>query len=309
MKYSQKQVAAVKKAGSQQVIKFNMKELNDFVNKQGVTAPPALVDHVRNLPARIARIRLMTYEAFNERFPSRIMPESFGAMLDGKDPKTGFPILYFYSPELVEKAQSLEVKKKKTGNLLRIFGFLASIYGNSFENDKALEDFILDTLPADIPYNLVVDGSRTRVAKLVQKEGAKLHGSSEASIFAVEHVFADQPTLTICHPQIDYVAEFAKKLNKLLEIGDKLAMNISKALPHDAYYSIQRNVETDFDKFVTKMARLLKVEEGNTVHDYAQNEEIEVVIGAHSRELALDLDDELPAAILVGNKLNLFVPD
>lgn len=295
-------------ANHNQIFKFNQKELDEFMKKMNIAAPQSLVDYVEGLSSRIARIRMMTFESFNEKFPARIMPQSFGAALDGKDPKTGFPTLFFYSPELSDTAKSLEQKNLKAGNLKRIIAFFSSRCGKSFEDDKILKDFIINILPANVPFNLVIDGARERVKRLVEKDGAKLHGSTESDVFAVEHVLADQPTLTIFHPEVDYLGTFAKKLDKTLEIGDKLAMNISKALPHDVYYSIQKGVETDFEKFVTRMARLLKAQEGELVHDYAQNEDVEVVVGAHSHELALDLDDELPAAILVGARLNLFVP-
>lgn len=308
MKYSQKQTQEVRKANFNQLLLYNKKELNEFVKKLNITAPQALVDYVDTLPSRIARIRMMTYETFNEKFPSRIMPESFGAELDGKDTKTGFPTLYFYSPELSKTAKTLEEKNKKVGNLKRITTFLANRYGEAYENDKAIKAFVNELLPSDLPYTLVADGSRERVKRLLTKEGAILYGCEDNDIFAVEHVLADQSALTIFHSGIDFIGAFAKKLERTLEIGDKLAMTISKNLPHDAYYSIQNRVETNFEKFVIRMAKALKVEEGELVHDYAQNEDVEVVFGAHSRELALDLDDERPAAILVGSRLNLFVP-
>lgn len=305
-----KQTQEVKKANFNQILQYNKKELNEFLKKLNIPEEHAidLHEYVNTLNSRIARIRMLTYTAFNEKFPSRIMPESFGACLDGKDTKTGFPTLFFYSPALSESAEALENKNKKVGNLKRISTFLANRYGEAFENDNVIKAFVSEVLPCDIPYNLVADGSRNRVKSLLSKEGAILHGSTEGDIFAVQHVLVDQPTLTIFHTAIDYVGAFAHKLEKSLEIGDKLALQISKNLPHDVYYSVQKSVETDFEKFVIRMAKLLKVEEGDLIHEYAQDEDVEVVFGAHSRELALDLDDELPAAILIGTRLNIFIP-
>ena len=103
---------------------------------------------------------------------------------------------------------------------------------------------------------------------------------------------------------------------KQVPISEELALQISEALPHDRYYIIHEEIFTDFERFITQMASRLKVMDGDTlrnldesdvVHDLLQGD-VPVVRGAFSNKLALDLDDELPAAILLGNRINVFVP-
>ena len=309
MKFSVREERTAKQIRMEQVTKYNKKELDEFMAGVCINeVPENMYEFIMNLEYRITSIRLMSYNAFQSKFPSRTLPGSFFGVLDGKDSKTGFPTLYIYSPELESIAVKQESDKKKAGNLKRISSFILGRNKLSMEKEPSFVKFVTEVLPADVPFNLITDGSRRRVENLSHKEGAKLYGSCDDEIFAVEHVLADVPTLTIYLSQIDFVSEFATKLEKKLEIGDKLATQLSSNLPHDTYYSIQGNVETNFETFVTKMAYLLKVNPGDIVHDYLQGD-VEVVTGAHSKKVALDLDDEYPAAILVGNRINLFVPN
>ena len=307
MKFSDRITNEAKNARNAQIASANIHELNNFKSNLNISElPDAFITYIQNLDYRISGIRLMSYDSFFKRFPDNAKSDSFCAVPDGKNAKTGFPVLYVYCPELVYIVQKLEDKNKKVGNLKRIASYFYKKYGLHLESNPAFSNFCLNVLPANVPFDLFTDGSRVRVTNLAADSKSQLYGSTEDDIFAVAHTYKDQPSLTIFCKDLDCVGEFAAKISKKLEITYELAMKISEALPHDQYYSVF-GIESKFEKYVTLIPKLLNCNSGDNVHDLLQGD-VEVFDIPNSKKVALDLDDEFPSAILVGNRLNLYIP-
>lgn len=294
--------------------KENSKLLQPLPSRFGTaTIPEKVLEEVQKLTQRAAKAFVLPYEAFHAKFESSTTPNATYAILDGKDEKTGWPIMYIYCPEWAEAAAELINRSARFGNMKRITSLLYKTTG--IKAKEVLVNF-LPSLPAELPFQTYFDGSRERVAGLVKLEGAKMYGTPEDEVFAVEYLRKDVPTLTVFIAELDYRADFAKKIVKQVPIPDELALRISEALPHDRYYVIHDEVFTDFERFITQMAYRLKVmdggalrnvDEGDIVHDLLQGE-VPVIRDLFTKKLVLDLDDELPAAILLGNRINVFVP-
>lgn len=305
MKYSARQLTASQVSRMNSAWRWNEPLLMGIKDKYNVDIPEKVITQVKNLENKVSKIIALSYDNFADKFISMAAPDSTCIILDGRDMKTGFPYLYVYAPELDEAIMQMEEKEKQLGNVKRLRSFLAKSY-NLNATDELL-DFIQYDLPADIPFVTYFDGSRTRVANLANMEDAQIYGSTEDDIFAVEYRLGNERVITIFYPEMDYKSIFAKKLVNRLEIPKELAMQISENLPHDVYYSVYEIVYNNFDNYATKMASILKVKEGDIVHDILQGD-IPVITGSYSKKLALDLDDEFPSAILVKNKITLYLP-
>lgn len=306
MKYSARQNQNLSNAQIANANKWNLPLLDGVRNKFGFMSEE-LERQVRAINKKVVRIVCMTYEDFDDRFNgvAILRDKTVIKMVDGEDRKTGMPILYAYVPEYDKLIQEWHMEHLRKKNLERLNTLFQKQNGHE---DKRLKEFILTKLPAEIPFQTYFDGSRVRVSKLAELDGATLYGDTSDDVFAVIYNHRDSTVITIFVYGLDYVRSFANQLVKQLDITFEAALKISGAMNHNRYYSIQTPVFTDFERYVTEMARLLKVEEGATAHDLLQGD-VEVVTGVFSQKLALDLDDELPSAVLVGGRVNVFLPE
>jgi hypothetical protein len=304
MKYSQRQNNELTIAQINNANKWNLPLLADLKKRFGFV-PAGLEDEVRSLNKRIAKIVPMIYEDFDDRWKGvAILRDALATQLvDSADKKTGFAVLYVYHPELDKMLKAHEAERMKKRNHDRLTSLFQKQGG---EANETLEEFIL-TLPTNIPYQAYFDGSRERVINLSKGEGAVMYGDASDDVFAVVYSHRDAQVITFFVNGLDYVRSFANQLEKQLEINEETAMQISGALQHDRYYSIQTPFFTDFEKYTTNMARLLKVSEGDVVNDLCQGP-VDVITGVFSQKLALDLDDELLSAVLIGGRVNVYLP-
>ena len=263
MRYSQIQDQFAQSTRVETAWKWNAPLLEGVKNKYRVEVPEKVINQVKGLGQRLAKIIVLTYNDFDDKFKASCMPENTCVMIDGRDPKSGFPIAYVYAPEFEMAAQRLLDKETQRINMKRMASLLKKVY--DVQASETFIDFVSNVLPANIPFQTYFDGSRERVEKLVEKDGAKMYGNPNDLIFAVEHTLGGVPTITVFESQLDYEKEFAKRLAKCLTIPMELAMRISHALPHDIYYSVHDQLESNFENYVTKMAYLLKVKPGDVV--------------------------------------------
>jgi hypothetical protein len=304
MKYSQRQNDQLTTAQRNNANKWNLPMLDDLKKSFGFI-PAGLEENVRSLNKRIAKIIPLTYEDFDDRWKGVAILRDVLAtkLVDGADKKTGFAILYVYDPKYDNVLREREAERMKKRNHDRLTSLFQKQCGAT---NEALEEFIL-SLPTDIPYQAYFDGSRDRVVNLSKNEGAVMYGNISDDVFAVVYNHRESQVITFFVNGLDYVRAFANQLEKQLEISEEAAMLVSGALAHDRYYSIQTPFFTDFEKYTTSMARLLRVSEGDVVNDLCQGP-VDVITGVFSQKLALDLDDELLSAILVGGRVNVYLP-
>ncbi len=232
--------------------------------------------------------------------------------------ENGEEVLSFFLKECEEYA-----KKNNLGRITRFFESDRRIC--KLKVTEELQDFILQELPVNIPFTIMCEGQDEKVWRLLRHSGSILYAKKEdqekllsedyhhgdvTNIFAVKWSKKDeQEVLTFFIKEYDYVSDFAVKFARICHIPDDVAMKISQHLEHDIYYALKKSIVTsDFESFVTSVAKYSKVEEGETLKDYYSGEELPIIIGAFSHKLALDADDEVPCCVLIGNRLNVYLP-
>lgn len=274
--------------------KHNEPLLNAMAKRFELTnIPESLLEKVKNLEKEVDKIILLTFDEFIARFDGT---SSETCLAIANEDIT--PLLYVYTPELADKAQQI-VNMKRISSLLQ--------KRHDLKPSKQFLTFVSNELPADIPFQTQFDGSRNRVIALANKPDAKVYGDVDGEIFAVEYIWRENATITIFVGELDYKSILADNLVRIAGIPHEVASQISDALPHDTYYGIHDQAFTDFESYVIKMAYLLKVNEGDVVHDLLQGN-VEAGIAPYSKKMALNLDDEFPSALLIGNRINVFLP-
>lgn len=305
MKYSKSQMMTLERTREEAQI-HNSKLLGEVAKRYGIQPSSQLVGIVKALGNPLDKLIVISSEDFNLRWPELMKSDDHSAIKLGKrNTRNHISVAFVCSPEFEEKLLERADMFKRNSNVNRLCGILQKITG---QENPMFRDFVLNVLPADIPESVKFDGSRPRISKLAFSEDAKVYPyPGDDSIFAVIHCKNGENLLSIFVDGLDYKKSFANHLQKKLDIPMELATRISAALPHDEYYKVRSFVDKDIEHHVTTMARVLGVKRGDTVNDLLQGP-VDVIVGAFSKKLALDVDDELPSAILVNGKVNLYMP-
>lgn len=306
MKFDDMQKNALEQKKIETAWKANSPLLQEAFQRYGVSVPEGLEEAIKALGKRLDKVIPVTFEEFNSRWPDEIVSNDSSAMkIVDVATKSHFPVLYLYTPELQNKLREVAEQHRRNANCSKICEQLKTY--SSVEASDELKKFIMESLPLELPKKFYFDGSFERVKRLAAQSNVKSYADEASKNIGVISTRNDEEVLTLFVDGIDYVASFAKFMVKKLGIDEAVAMKISSALPHDVYYGIRGYVENDLEKHATLMARLLQVSEGDLVNDLYQGE-VNVVTGALSKKLALNLDDELPSAILIDTKVNVYLP-
>lgn len=302
MKFSERQNEALENKRIETAWKNNAPLLQEAFQRYGTPIPAEISEMVKIKGIQLDKVIPISFEEFTKRWPENKGTADSPAMKIAEAcTKSHFPVLYLYAPELQEKVLEASEKRRRTANCNRLCEQLKKVC--NVDASDEFKQFIMDVLPVELPKKVYFDGSADRVKCLSVQANARSYGDSDGVIYTRD----GEEILTIFVEGLDYIQSFAKHLVKKLGITEDVATKISSALPHDEYYTVRGFVETDIEKHATQMARLLHVQEGDTVTDLYQGD-VEVVTGVLSKKLALDLDDELPSAILVGSRINIYLP-
>lgn len=310
MKFSERQNVALENQKIETAWKNNAPLLREAFQRYNTPIPEGLAELVKSKCIRLDKVIPVTFEEFTKRWPEESSSVDAPAMKIVEDlTKSHFPVLYLYTPELQEKVVKATEQRHRTGNYVRLSEQLKKVCKKDASDE--FKCFVMEVLPVELPNKVYFDGNAARVERLSVQPNAKCYGDSEQrralDVFGVIYPKDGEEILTIFIEGLDYINSFARHLVNKLGVAEDVATKISSALPHDVYYTVRGYIETDMEKHATQMARLLCVQEGDTVHDLYQGD-VEVVTGVISKKLALDLDDVLPSAVLVGTKVNVYLP-
>lgn len=327
MKISAMQAAKAAEVQLENIRKNNLTLLDEEVKKLGITEVPESIHQlVSDVTKRLSVIRFASASDYPTQPVITAECDGIALSLGEPDHKTGFIPCFIFHDEFALRHKKFVNDAKRKSNLLRIKNFLEDSR-RKLVCTESMEKFVLEQLPAQIPYVLAADGSDLRVRMLIQKPDAKLYASEETKkkllvpdeeyvpgqleendIFAVEYTYKGSHMLTIYVRSHDFKREQAQRLEFKLKITDGLAQKICENLPHDMYYAIA-DLHTDFKDFVARMASLSYKRPGDTIHDYVSGEELDVVFWDEIQKNVIDADDEVPCAVLIGPSINVFVPN
>ena len=198
-----------------------------------------------------------------------------------------FPTLYIYSHQL-NKSKWVEEVMKTITTQLRI------------RYNLGVPEYVYNTLK-EIPYtsdsipNLRFDGSKKRVMKLSQQPDAVIYGEC---ICAYHNSGIGMDEWTVYIAEIDPYLSMTKYIMSKTGMDEELAAKIAEAVGCEDYFLISKPSNNALE-YAKNMARFLKVSEDDEVNCLMQGK-----LGVFCDEdgnLAVDIDDELPAVIIVPN--------
>lgn len=307
MKYSMSQAQKVETTRQETAWKYTAPLLNEVAQRYGVQPSDTLIRTLKTLGQRVDKVIMITFAEFNSRWPEmNIQADATVFKLGDTKTKSGFPAVFVYAPEFEEKIKERNEQQMRTANCKRLCSLLSKITLGDGTNDK-FKDFVMTVLPSKLPYEARFDGSRERVLGISKRDKSAHVYEYDDSIIGVLHTKNGEDLLTVFIDGLDYKKSFARYMEKKLEIPAEIAEKISDSLPHDEYYTVRKFVDNDFEHHTIMMARLLGGSVGDKVTDLIQGE-VDVILGEFSKKIALDLDDELPSAILINGKVNLYMP-
>lgn len=243
---------------------------------------------------RVNFVRITSYEMVANQANATFYGEKsknscFGCTINRQG--QAFPILLMYIPEWSNKA----VAKAK---LPAVRKHLHTLF--QLELSDVLVDIIQNKLPNEVPEHIRFEGSDTRFYNLMNFPGNIVYDN-----LVVEHRLKGKRAWTFFIPEVDYKAHFVHHIMNVLNIEKDLATQISNSWTHDTYISVQPEVAYDAKKYASDLVFFAEAKEGDFITDLLQGE-VEVV--SHRGKLYLDIDDELPSAIIIKGRLNVYVP-
>ncbi|MBQ9313834.1 MAG: hypothetical protein IJ220_02365 [Clostridia bacterium] len=162
-------------------------------------------------------------------------------------------------------------------------------------------------------------GSREYVKALSKtRANPVVYGDMEGDIFAVScENERFEKAVTFYIQEINYQAEFAARLVKEAGVSKTLAKKISEALPHDRWYAIMppKHTKDDLLGYAREMAWRLHLKDGEVAHDLLQGDLVAFAYGKAKTKDGKEYSptylpiQDAPSAILVGNRINIYLPD
>ncbi|MBO5141852.1 MAG: hypothetical protein J6C46_02425 [Clostridia bacterium] len=214
----------------------------------------------------------------------------FGAVSQKGD--AALPNLFLYVPELSEIVQ-------KRNKVTTVRTALKGKFGLALPQEY--EAVIRDSLPDELPKEIRFEGSEARFKNLAERGGVVMHNG-----IVIEHTIKDASAWTFLMPGIDYKGAFANHLANVLNIDIQLAEKISANWDHSSYITVHNELYSDAQVYASNMAFHSGLASEEIIHDLLQGD---VQVATNFRgKLYLDIDDELPSAVIVKGRMNVYVP-
>lgn len=217
-----------------------------------------------------------------------------------------FPQAYIYLPDFEEATLQCENRIAREKNLTMVETALRS--GFNLQLSKCLKDIISTDLPPKKPNKVFFDGSEVRFKRLCLQAGATCYPVN-SPLVVVRTSRNSEVSWTFFVKEIDYRSRFSRKLEYQLNISRKLADEIANNWAHDTYVSINPQAYTDAMTYAQDMAYHGRLREGQTIHDLLQGELTVVKAIDNQATTYIDIDDEKPSALIVNNRLNVYLPN
>ena len=104
MKYSMSQAQKVETTRQETAWKHTAPLLNEASQRYGVQPSDTLIRTLKALGQRVDKVFMVPYAEFNSRWPEmNIQADATALRLGDTKTKTGFPVVFVYSPEFEEK--------------------------------------------------------------------------------------------------------------------------------------------------------------------------------------------------------------